>query len=152
MNATAVHEASHCACAYLLNRHVSYTWRALGSVWEDEQLGHANIEIGPTLGPERLVIALIGYLSVNTPGWPPPFEEAVDEELEALGLLLRHLDADPERYRRIVQFTEELLEDPHFIRLRDAIARALTRFHFIDAEAIEDLARINFPEPEGVAA
>ncbi|MGZ5308656.1 MAG: hypothetical protein ACXWDP_05635 [Solirubrobacterales bacterium] len=152
MNSTCIHEASHCAAAWLLGRDVAYTWREVGSVLPGETAGHARIPIDK-LEPSQLVIALIGYLSVDTPDWPPTYEEACTEELEGLWVILLRLHATEEKYDAIVQYTRELLEDPDFIRLRDAIARALARVPRIERETIERLAEIHFnPEPEGEMA
>lgn len=52
-----------------------------------------------------------------------------------------------------VQFCCELLEDPDFIVLRDAIARALDRVPRIERETIERLAAIYLtPSEEGEMA
>jgi hypothetical protein len=102
--------------------------------------------------PSQLVIALIGYMSTDTQNWPPAFEEACTEELEGLWMVMLRLNADEERYRKTVEFTRELLEDEHFIRLRDAIARALNRVPRLERETIERLAAIYIdPDYEEVA-
>jgi hypothetical protein len=138
---TCIHEASHCAAAWLLNRDVAYAWRETGSVLPGETAGHARLPI-ERLDGTQVVVALIGYWSTNTPDWPPPFDEALEEPLEGLGQILRRLDATPEKYNATVEFTRELLEDPDFIRLRDAIARALSRVPRIESATIERSAEI----------
>jgi hypothetical protein len=152
VSSTAIHEGSHCAAAWLLNRDVAYTWIAVGSVQPGEVAGFAMIPITPKLEPSQVVICLIGYMATDTPDWPPSFTEAQREPLEGLGTVLTRLNATEEQYERTVEFTRELLEDPDFIQLRDAIARALARVPRLDSEAIEDLAQIYSPEPEGAVA
>jgi hypothetical protein len=126
----------------LLGRDVDHTWVAPGIVLPGETLGHARIPIGKRIEPSQLVICLIGYMSENTPDWPPDFEAACTEELEGLWLVMLRLDADEERYYKTVEFCRELLEDPDFIRLRDAIARALGAVPRLERETIERLAAI----------
>lgn len=151
-DSTAIHEASHCAAAWLLGRDVAYTWREVGSVLPGETLGHARIPI-TTLDGTQVPIAVIGYLSTATENWPPRFEDALDEEREGLGIILRRLGATEEKYEKTIEFCRELLEDEHFVRLRDAIARALARVPRIERDTIERLAAIYVdPEPEGALA
>ncbi len=151
MNSTCTHEASHVACAWLLGRDVDYTWRAVGSVWPGETAGRAQIPIEDRIEVSQLPIALVGYMATDTEGWPPSFENALEEKREALGIVLQHLDATPERYARLVAFTEELLADPDFRRLRDSIARALDRVPRLEGETIEQLAAIIFDTELGGA-
>ena len=153
MSSTAIHEASHCAAAWLLNRDVEHAWIAPGIVLPGETLGHARIPIKDKVEPSQLVICLIGYMSTDTPNWPPAFEDACTEELEGLWIVMLRLGATKQKYDATVQFTRELLEDEHFIRLRDAIARALARVPRLERETIERLAEIHFdPDYEEVSA
>jgi hypothetical protein len=140
----AVHEASHCAAGWLLGREVDHTWVATGSVQAGETAGFASLPIGDRVEPSQVVICLVGYWSVDTPDWPPSFEDALSEEREALGRVLRYLGATKQKYDATVEFTRELLEDEQFVRLRDAIARALARVPRIERETIERLAAIHF--------
>jgi hypothetical protein len=153
VNSTCIHEASHCAAAWMLGRDVAYTWRAVGHVQPGETAGHARIPIKDTIEPSQLPIILVGYMSTGTPNWPPPFTDACFEPLEGLGTVLLRLNATEEKYDATVDFTRELLEDPDFIALRDSIARALNRVPRIERETIERLAQIHLnSEPEGVPA
>jgi hypothetical protein len=52
-------------------------------------------------------------------------------------------DLRAEQYADAVQAAHEMLGDPTFIRLRDAIARALSAVPRLEAEDIETLARIH---------
>jgi tripartite-type tricarboxylate transporter receptor subunit TctC len=98
----------------------------------------------------QVPICLIGYMSVNTPGWPPTYEEALDTELEALGTVLLRLGVTREAYGQLVELTRDMLVDPEFTRLRDAIARALTVVPRLEHEDIEALCRAtNTPIPVG---
>jgi len=75
-------------------------------------------------------------------------EQAVDENREHLAIILRHLGANAETYDELVQVARDLLADPEFIRLRDAIARALRGCPELQAADIEALARIYKPDQE----
>ena len=132
---------------------MAYTWVATGSVLDGEVSGFAMIPIRGKVEPTQLPIILVGYWSTRTPGWPPSYEDALTEEREGLGQVLCLLDATEEKYNRILQYTEKLLHDPDFIRLRDAIARALNRVPRIEGETVERLAEIYVtPEPEELLA
>jgi hypothetical protein len=97
-----------------------------------------------------MVICLIGYLSTGTPGWPPPYEDARSERLEGLATIIRILDVNESQYERFVELTRKLLADEHFIRLRDAIARALTAVPRLEREDIEALCKATgTPIPTG---
>jgi hypothetical protein len=154
VNAVCVHESNHAVAGYWHGRDVDHVWRAVGTMQAGETVGHADIPFDNNgIDAIQVVIALVGYLGTDERDWPPPWPEALDEPLEALGLVLRHLDADEEQYTRMVQYCRELLEDPDFIRLRDSIARALSRVPRLERETIEKLAEIHFNhEPEGVTA
>lgn len=154
-SSTAIHEASHVAAGWLLGRDVDHTWVTVGHSLPGETLGHARIPIGEKVEPSQVVICLVGYLSVGEPNWPPSFEDACFEPLEGLGTVLRRLNSTKAKYDQTVQFCRELLEDPDFIALRDAVARALSRVPRIERETIQRLAQIHLPttpEPEGAPA
>ena len=91
-------------------------------------------------------IALVGYWSTGTPGWPPTWEDAMDEEPEDLGLVMLHLGVNEERYAQFVEVTRKLMADPLFIRLRNAIARALTHVPVLERQDLEALAAIHLSE------
>ena len=149
MSSTAIHEASHCAAAWLLNRDVAYTWIEPGIVLPGETAGHARIPIREEVEPSQVVVCLAGYLSENRAGWPPSYEDALDERREALGLALLDLGATEEQYEQLIELTRDLLDDEDFIRLRDAIARALSIAKRLEREDIEALCRAtHIPIPE----
>ena len=145
---TAVHEASHAAAAIMLGRHIDHVLVEPGHTWPGEQTGHAGVRIGDRVELSQVPICLIGYLSVGRPGWPPPFEAALDERLEALGTVLLRLGVTEEAYEELVALTRELLADRDFTRLRNAIARALSRVPRLEAEDVEALAAIHPPDKE----
>jgi hypothetical protein len=119
----AIHEASHAACAIMLGRPVEHLWRETGHTLPGETLGHARIPIGERIELSQLPIALIGYMSTDARGWPPNFEDACNEDLEALATIIRSLGVTREAYQSCIELARDLLADPDFIRLRDTIAR-----------------------------
>ena len=150
---TEVHEAGHVACAILLGRRVDYTWRETGHALVGEELGHARIPIDKR-EISQVAICLVGYLTTAEAGWPPDYEQARDEMRERLGLVVRRLGLSRDVYEQLVELTRDVLVDPDFIRLRDAIARALTVVPRLECEDIEALCRathIPIPEPIGAA-
>ena len=95
------------------------------------------------------MIALAGYLSDETPGWPPPYAKACEEQLESLGTVIRVLDIDAEQYAQLVELTRKLLANEHFVRLRDSIARALTASRGSSARTSRRSDQVHgFPIPE----
>jgi hypothetical protein len=144
----SVHEASHCVAAIMLGRPVEYLWCETGLTLPGETLGHARIPIGERIELSQLPIALIGYMSTDARGWPPNFEDACNEDLEALATIIRSLGVTREAYESCVELARDLLADPDFLRLRDAIARALSRSPRLEAEDVEALAAIYLPEKE----
>jgi hypothetical protein len=145
---TAIHEASHAACAIMTGRYVAHVLLEVGHVRGGEQLGHCRVPIADRIELSQLPLALIGYMSQGTPGWPPSFEDALDEELEALGIVLLRLGVDEETYEEIVEMTRRMLADADFIRLRDAIARALSSVPRLEREDMEALAAIHLPKEQ----
>jgi hypothetical protein len=144
----AIHEASHAACAIMLGRPVEHLWRETGHTLPGETLGHARIPIGERIELSQLPIALIGYMSTDARGWPPKFEDACNEDLEALATIIRSLGVTREAYQSCIELARDLLADPDFIRLRDTIARALTAVPRLEREDIEALAAIHLPDRE----
>ena len=67
-----LHEASHAAGAIALSRQVAHVEREPGSVLPGEQLGHCLAPIGERLELSQVPLCLVGYLSEDRPGWPPP--------------------------------------------------------------------------------
>ena len=145
---TAVHEASHVAAAILLDRPVEHVLVQVGASWVGEELGHARIPVGERLEVGQVPICLVGYWSEDRPGWPPSYEDALIEERESLGLVLRLLGATEAVYDDLVDIARRMLADPIFIRLRDAIARALRAVPRLEGEDIERLAAIYLPDEE----
>jgi hypothetical protein len=137
---TELHEAAHAAMAVLMDRRVEFVEVDPGHHRPGETLGHARIPVGEEVEASQLAIAIAGYLSDGKPGWPPPYEEAREERLEALGTTLRLLDVDEPTYDAAVGRTQAILATPDFRRLQDAIARALAAVPRLAAEDVEALA------------
>ena len=138
---TALHEAAHAAACMVLGRPVEYVERTPGIGLGGEVVGSCYAPVPRTRSIEAsdLGCALVGYWTEREPGWPPSFAEARAEPREALATLIEVLGLDADEYDQLVQVTRDLLADPHFIRLRDAIARALAAVPYLTAE---DLAAL----------
>ena len=149
MVSTAIHEAAHIASAIMLGRHVDHPTLTVGHTLPGEELGHARIPIREEVEASQVVVCLAGYMSENRDGWPPSYEDALDERREALGLVLLDLGATEQQYEQLIELTRDLLADEDFIRLRDAIARALSVAKRLEREDIEALCRAtHIPIPE----
>ena len=147
------HEATHAAMAIWLRRPIEYLERYPDHFLPGETMGHCRAPIEGAVEASQVAIALAGYMGEEAPDWPPDFEQARHERLEGLGRLIEILGFDHEQYEAIVAVTHRILDDPDFIRLRDAIERALRHVPRLDAQAVRDLteaAGIPVPEPEGV--
>jgi hypothetical protein len=85
-------------------------------------------------------------MSDGRPNWPPTFEEARSERLEALGLIIKLTGIDEAAYNQFVELAEEILADPDFRRLQSTFARGVVACPLLDAEGVADLARaMGFP-------
>jgi hypothetical protein len=145
----AVHEASHVAAALMLGRRVESASREIGHALPGEALGRALIPIGGDLEPSQVVIAVIGYMATDVPRWPPPYEKARSEDLEALDLIIRGLGIGADEYDRLVEVARDMLADADFRRLRDALARALAAVPRLEREDIKAIAEAHgFSAPE----
>jgi hypothetical protein len=133
----ALHEARHCAMAIFVGRPVECVTRVSGMALAGETAGHTLVPVQDRVELSQIPICLAGYW--GEPGWPPSFEEAQEEKLEALGLVLKLLGINQRQYDRLVAVTEEIIADPNWQALRDAVARALAFSPRLDSE---DLARI----------
>jgi hypothetical protein len=143
---TAFHEASHAAMAIFLGRPVAYTWRTSGHGWPGETLGHARCPVGERVEASQLPIALCGRMATGEADWPPTFEQAKTEPLEALASVLHLLRLSEDQYDRLVALTARILARPAFKELQSAIARALGTVPRLEAEDIEAIARAHgFP-------
>jgi hypothetical protein len=146
----AVHEGAHVAVAVALGRKVDYVGRQGGNLWHDEELGAAGIPLrGGRFEESDLIVRLAGYAAERRwQGWPPDYAKARYEDLEDLDVIIRDLDLTRERYERLVERTEDLLNHPDVSRLAEAIARALTRVPRLEREDIDALAHAHgFPMP-----
>jgi hypothetical protein len=117
---------------------------------EVHERGRAGFE-GFNLGPvRRSIVNLVpahrqhqrDLVREHVPDWPPPWPDCLTERREALGRVLRALGASEKTYEMCVDLARDMLTDPGFIRLRDAIARALHQVPRLEREDIEALARI----------
>jgi hypothetical protein len=145
---TAIHEASHAACAILLGRRVEQVECDVGLTRVGEQLGSCLAPIDGEIEVSQVALCVIGYMSEDRDGWPPPYEQARTEKLESLGVVLGAIGVTPEAYEASVELVRDMLVDPDFIRLRDSIARALSRVPRLEAEDIEALRAIHLPTKE----
>jgi hypothetical protein len=152
MMSTSIHEASRAAAAIMLGRPVEYVWRETGHALVGDEVGQCRAPIPDEVQCRELVVSLIGYLSEHESNWPPPYERAREERREALATVIRVLHIDERVYEELVELTHAMLSDPDFIRLRDAIARALSRVPRLEREDIEALAAIHLPEEQANAA
>jgi hypothetical protein len=84
----------------------------------------------------------------STPAPGPPTWPVAEDEIEGVGVLVKHLRLDEAGYREIVGLAEKLLADPDFQRLRGLIARALHLAPVLDGESVEILRKAAFPDPQ----
>ena len=145
---TELHEASHAAAAVLMHRAIEFVEVHPGHALVGEEVGRAYVPVGGSIEANQVPLCLIGYLSEAEPGWPPPWPACLDEPREALGTVLTLLGADQERYEKSVELTRQLLAQPDFIRLRNAIARALSHVPRLEAEDLEALRAIHLPKED----
>jgi hypothetical protein len=142
VNRTARHEASHAAMAIVLGREVDHVWRTTSAhSWAGETNGFCFMPF-TRLEFSQLPVILVGYMSVGEPGWPPSFEDAQHEQLEGLGIVVRRLGIGEDDYNEVVELVRELLVDDDFVRLRNAIERALDVVPRLECEDLEALAAI----------
>ncbi|HZA59380.1 MAG TPA: hypothetical protein VE401_08385 [Solirubrobacterales bacterium] len=151
MSDVSWHEAAHAAATVWLRRPIAWVERYPGHFLPGETMGHCRAPIDDEVEPSQLAIALSGYLAEDRDGWPPAFQEARTERLEALGKVIEILGIDEAAYDRAVELTREILADPDFIRLHRTIARALAACPRLDEQAVQDLTlAAGIPPPEGV--
>ena len=144
---TEAHEANHAAMALWIGRTVNYVERASGHAWAGEDLGFCHCPIGGRLDPSQIAICIAGRM--GQPDWPPEYAKAREEPLEGLGMVIGRLSLSEEAYDGIVGVVREIMDDPDFQALRDAIARALVVVPRLEAEDIARLAgALNVPVPE----
>jgi hypothetical protein len=150
---TTLHESSHAAAAITLGRPVDWIWRTAGLEVAGDVVGKCRAPVGDQIGASQVAVCLVGYLSEGEPGWPPPWPDCLSEPRERLGLVLSELGVTERIYRDMVELTRDMLADPRFIRLRDAIARALEQVPHLEREDIEALCRVtNTPIPKETPA
>lgn len=109
---------------------------------------------GGRLGAGDLIASLVGYLADDDchREWPPSWP--VDEdELDAVGKIIRFLGLTQERYEALVEVAEDLVADPSFQAMVDVFARGFAIAPILDAESVEILREAALiPEPEEAAA
>jgi hypothetical protein len=140
---TIKHEAAHCAAAVLLGRDVEEVrvdrpgvTGALGIMRTRE------LPDGEKYGGIDVLISLVGYLVERRPDWPPRYELAVDEEREALCVLIDVLSIDEERWDDLCELAEEFIAAAEFRRVAGLIERALSRCPALSGADVEDLVAI----------
>jgi hypothetical protein len=147
---TEIHEASHCAAALMLNRRVDWIWRTAGIELAGDVVGKCRAPVGGRIEASQVPICLVGYLSEDAPDWPPDWPDCLSEKREALGVVLTELGVSEGIYADLVELARDMLADADFIRLRDAIARALRQVPHLEGEDVEALAHIYLPDREEI--
>ena len=137
--ATCRHEAAHAAAA------IWFGGRPVRCVRVDHPspgvAGKMTTSHERDLGPEDLIVNLVGWMADEHPGTWPPIWPVAEDEIECVGALVRFLDLDEDAYREIVGLAEALLANADFRRFMDLIARALAACPVLDGEAVEILRR-----------
>jgi len=132
--AVARHEAAHAAACVLLGVEVE----CVRIDRPEHNMAGWCIAPRDGIGKRDVLIQLAGYMCAGTEGWPPAWP--VDEdELEALGVLVRFLELDERQYHALIRRTEEMIASREFRRIADLIERALTRVLVLDKEQLEYL-------------
>jgi hypothetical protein len=143
--ATCLHEAAHASAALVLGgRRVERV-----SVDEADVAGRVTMPLTrEAVGPEDLIISLIGWMADGThPSWPPAWPVREDE-LDEVGTLVRALALGREQYESLIQIAKKLLRAPEFRRLMNLVARALAEAPVIDEEGVRILYEAGTPIPE----
>ena len=145
-----VHEAAHAVVAMAVGRRVEYIERDPGHVFPGERAGFASVDIGEGIDRERLMIALAGYMAeLGPPDWPPDYEQAKVEPLEALDTIIEVLALDREDYEELCAETRRLLDDPSVRRFIAALARVLDQIPRVyEPEILAIAEAVGFPIPE----
>jgi hypothetical protein len=134
---TARHEAGHVIAALMFGRRVEEVEVVVGAL--DSRYGRTRMEVECSL--EDVIIRLVGYLSegVALAAWPPAYEDALEEELEALGTLLRALGVPREAYDLLRDAAIRLADDPAFRRQVGLVASALDSCPLLTGAQVEEL-------------
>ncbi len=134
---TARHEAGHAAAALMLGRKVEEIEVTVGGL--DTFYGRTRMEVADDF--EDVVIRLVGYLAegVAPVAWPPDYEDALDEEREGLGPLLRTLGVPREAYRALCDAALRLAADTEFRRRVSVLASALGACPVLSGEQVAGL-------------
>ena len=121
----ALHEASHAAAALLLGRRIEHIEVKRERVPVGGTMGECRVPIGAAgLDVSQLPVALSARM-LERKDWPPPYEDARSERLEALNYLVGGLGLDAPNYDRLVGLARRVVSSPTFLLLRRAIADAL---------------------------
>lgn len=151
--ATARHEAAH-----LLALHLLGAGRKVKRVWVDGRddgiAGKIETELERDIGPQDLVIALVGWMTDGEcpRKWPPSWP--VDEdEYDAVGRLVRVLKLSEEQYLGLVDVAEDLVAESVFAEKVGFYARGIATAPSMDFESTEILREAaGIPKPEPVGA
>jgi hypothetical protein len=111
---------------------------------------HALVPIEDRVEASQLAIALCGYMVDGRAGWPPAFEDAVNEELESLSAVLVALKATRQEYEAAVELVRKIIATESFKNLQGAIARALSVVPRLEEEDIPTACR--YPSRPGARA
>jgi hypothetical protein len=130
---------------------LTYVMRETGDVGPGEPQGRTKVPLVEGWDIEeqlinQLVISLVSYLLEWRRDWPPPYDGAVAEPLENVGLLIGILDLDRTNYTAIADLARTLVCDRAFLLLRRVIAQALVAYPWLEGENVEALARIYLEE------
>ena len=143
-----MHESAHVAMAVVFSRPVEWAAINRGGHLPGEVKGEARVPVRDRVEGSQLAIALSGYLVDERPGWPPAFEDAVDEPLEALSSVLTALRCTRTQYEQAAALTKAIVATQTFQTLMAAVARMLAVVPRIEHEDIAKLRAIYLPEEE----
>ena len=137
-----MHEAAHASMAILMDRRVERVEVDPGMHLPGEEAGRTIVPVDvDRIEVSQLAVCLAGYLSDGAPDWPPPWPEALEEEREALGLVLKLMQVDEASYLAAIERVRAILDHPNFKRLQSGIARALATVPVLTQTNIERIAR-----------
>lgn len=129
---TAREEAAHAAAARRLGLEVNY----VSCMGDKSSSGRASVKANGN-GAALIVVQLIGKIAIGTKEWPPMYVDAVNEEMEGLGELLRLLDVSLSTYERLADVARTMAADPLLLRGVDRLEEALLHFGYLNGKQVD---------------